>query len=51
MAGILEGFRWAILGTKPPSYLVIASVAIILVVLISGIFYFRRREKAFADVV
>lgn len=51
MAGIIEGFRWAILGTKPPSYLLIASVAIILVVLISGAFYFRRREKAFADVV
>jgi len=51
MAGILEGFRWAILDTKPPSNLLIASVAIILVILISGAFYFRRREKAFADVV
>jgi len=51
MAGIIEGFRWAILGTKPPSYLLIASVAIIIVILISGAFYFRRREKAFADVV
>jgi len=51
MVGIIDGFRWAILGTKPPSYLLIASVAIILVVLISGAFYFRRREKAFADVV
>jgi len=51
MAGIIEGFRWAILGTKPPSYLLIASVAIIIVILISGAFYFRRREKAFADIV
>jgi lipopolysaccharide transport system permease protein len=51
MAGIIEGFRWAILGTKPPSYLLIASVAIIIVILISGAFYFRRRERAFADVV
>ncbi len=51
MAGIIEGFRWAILGTEPPSYLLIASAAIILIVLISGAFYFRRREKAFADVV
>ena len=50
MAGILEGFRWAVLGTKPPSDLLFASVAIILVILISGAFYFRRREKAFADV-
>ena len=51
MAGILEGFRWAILGTKPPSALLIASVAIVLVILISGAFYFRRREKSFADIV
>ena len=51
MAGIIEGFRWAIVGTKPPSYLIIASIAIIVVILISGAFYFRRREKAFADVV
>jgi lipopolysaccharide transport system permease protein len=50
MAGILEGFRWAVLGTKPPSDLLFASVAIILVILVSGAFYFRRREKAFADV-
>ena len=51
MSGIIEGFRWAILGTEPPSYLIFASVAIIIVILISGAFYFRRREKAFADVV
>lgn len=51
MVGIIEGFRWAILGTKPPSYLLVASAAIIVVILVSGAFYFRRREKTFADVV
>ena len=51
MVGIIDGFRWAILGTEPPSYLLIASAAIIMVILVSGAFYFRRREKAFADVV
>jgi len=51
MSGIIEGFRWAILGTKPPSVLIIASAAIITVILISGAFYFRRRERVFADVV
>lgn len=51
ISGIIEGFRWAILGTEPPSHLIFASMAIIIVVLISGAFYFRRREKAFADVV
>jgi lipopolysaccharide transport system permease protein len=51
MSGIIEGFRWVILGTEPPSHLIFASAAIIIVVLISGAFYFQRREKAFADVV
>ncbi len=51
MAGIIEGFRWAILGTEPPSYLLIASAAIILIILVSGAFYFCRREAVFADVV
>jgi len=51
MAGIIEGFRWAIVGTEPPTYLMVASAAIIIVILISGAFYFRRRERTFADVV
>ena len=51
MSGIIEGFRWAILGTEPPSYLLVASAGIVVAVLVSGAFYFRRREKAFADVV
>jgi lipopolysaccharide transport system permease protein len=51
MSGIIEGFRWAILGTTPPSRLLIASVGIIIIILISGVIYFRRREKIFADVV
>jgi len=51
MSGIIEGFRWAILGTSPPSNLMIASVGIIIIILISGLFYFRRRERIFADVV
>jgi lipopolysaccharide transport system permease protein len=51
MAGIIEGYRWAILGTEPPSYLLAASAAITIVILFSGAFYFRRRERTFADVV
>lgn len=51
VAGIIEGFRWAILGTEPPSFILAPSVAIIIVVLVSGAFYFRRREKAFADII
>lgn len=51
MAGILEGFKWALLGTDRPSYLLAGSVAIIIAILVSGAFYFRRRERGFADVV
>jgi lipopolysaccharide transport system permease protein len=51
MSGILEGFRWSLLGTKPPGMLLLVSTMIILAILVSGLFYFRRREKAFADVV
>jgi lipopolysaccharide transport system permease protein len=51
MSGIIEGFRWAIIGTAAPNNLIFASVGIIIVILISGIIYFRWREKIFADVV
>lgn len=51
MSGIIEGYRWAILGTTPPDYLLIASTGVIAFVLISGAFYFRRRERSFADIV
>ncbi len=52
MSGIIEGFRWAILGTPPPSYLqLITSTAISIVILVTGAFYFRRKETAFADYI
>lgn len=54
MAGVVQGFRWAILGTKMgPNSLITLSISsvIALVVLISGLFYFRRMERTFADVV
>jgi lipopolysaccharide transport system permease protein len=51
MAGVIEGFRWALLGTEPPGYLIAASAGIAVLILITGVFYFRRRERAFADVV
>ncbi len=52
MSGIIEGFRWAVLHTNIPSIpMMFASSAIILFILLTGIFYFRYREKAFADVV
>lgn len=51
MAGVIEGFRWALLGTEPPGSLIAISVIIVIVILISGAFYFRRNEKTFADVI
>ncbi len=51
MAGVIEGFRWALLGTEAPGSLIAISVIIVVVLLISGAFYFRRSEKAFADVI
>lgn len=54
MAGVVQGFRWALLGTDlgPNAQLTISISAIISVVLlITGLFYFRRMERTFADVV
>jgi len=51
MAGVIEGFRWALLGTDPPGSLIAISVTIVLVILITGVFYFRKSEKNFADVI
>jgi lipopolysaccharide transport system permease protein len=51
MAGVIEGFRFAVLGTNPPGALLAVSVVIVIIVLISGAFYFRRMEKTFADVI
>jgi lipopolysaccharide transport system permease protein len=51
MAGVIEGFRWALLGTTPPSSMMAVSAVIVLVILISGAFYFKHMEKTFADVV
>jgi lipopolysaccharide transport system permease protein len=52
MVGVVEGFRWALLGTDTqPGPIVAASALVAILLLISGAFYFRRMEKTFADVV
>jgi lipopolysaccharide transport system permease protein len=52
MVGVVEGFRWALLGTDtaPGPILIVSSLAT-LIILIGGAFYFRRMEKNFADIV
>ena len=53
MVGVIDGFRWAILGGDTrlywPGFLL--SVSLVLVILITGIIYFRTTEKTFADVI
>ena len=51
MAGVIQGFRWALLGAAPPNGLMIISVLIVALLLLSGLYYFKRMEKTFADVV
>jgi lipopolysaccharide transport system permease protein len=52
MAGVVEGFRWALLGkAQGPGPLLAVSVAAVVVLLVGGLMYFRRTESTFADVV
>jgi lipopolysaccharide transport system permease protein len=51
MVGVVEGFRWALLGTNPPGAMIAVSVAASAALVISGILYFRHAERTFADVV
>jgi lipopolysaccharide transport system permease protein len=52
MVGVIEGFRWMLLGTQThPTPMVVVSAAIAVVTLVWGAFYFRRVEKTFADLV
>jgi lipopolysaccharide transport system permease protein len=53
MVGVINGFRWALLGIEatPPGPSLVISTVVALAVLIGGIFYFRRMERQFADMV
>lgn len=51
MAGVVEGFRWGLLGSPAPGPILIVSSTATLLLLVSGMFYFRRVERTFADVV
>ena len=52
MAGVVEGFRWALLGkTQPPGPLLAVSTGVVILLLVGGLYYFRRMEKSFSDLV
>jgi len=53
MVGVIDGFRWALLGGKSTIYWsgFLISIAVVGIVLITGIIYFRKTEKTFADII
>jgi len=53
MVGVIDGFRWAILGGNTELYIpgFLLSLALVMVILITGVFFFRKTEKTFADVI
>jgi lipopolysaccharide transport system permease protein len=52
MAGVVDGFRWAVLGRGIPNYTVYGvSTAVGIVLVVSGLWYFKRVERRFADVI
>jgi lipopolysaccharide transport system permease protein len=52
MVGVVDGFRWAILGAgEPPGLTVVVSVLSVATLLIGGLYFFRRTERTFADIV
>jgi lipopolysaccharide transport system permease protein len=51
MSGVVEGFRWAMYGKPAPGPMTLVSVITIFILLIGGLFYFRRMEKTFADLI
>ena len=52
MAGVIEGFRWALLGKHSPSLSsFIMSAGIVLILFVGGLIYFKRMERGFADVI
>jgi lipopolysaccharide transport system permease protein len=51
LVGIIQGFRWSILGTEPAGAMMAVSFVAVLAVLVGGMFVFRRMEASFADVI
>lgn len=51
MVGVIEGFRWVLLGATPPALISTVSFLAVLSILLSGLHYFKCMEKTFADVV
>jgi lipopolysaccharide transport system permease protein len=52
MVGVVDGFRWALLGVENSSgSVVLVSASIVVILLVGGLVYFKRMEDQFADVI
>lgn len=51
MAGVVEGFRWSTVGGPPPDFWAWVSFLVLFVLLVSGLFYFKRVERVMADIL
>ena len=51
MVGAIDGFRWSVLGTPSPGWTAVVSAFSAAVLLATGLYYFRRMEKGFADII
>jgi lipopolysaccharide transport system permease protein len=51
MAGVVEGFRWSLVGGEIPGTMTLASLLLLLVLFVAGLFYFRKVERVMADIV
>ena len=52
MAGVIEGFRWTVLGKAAPDWgMVTASFGVVIILLLGGVIFFRRVERTFADLI
>jgi lipopolysaccharide transport system permease protein len=51
MTGVIDGFRWGLLGQQRPGGYIWISIGAVMALLIGGLFYFKRMERVFADVV
>jgi lipopolysaccharide transport system permease protein len=52
MVGVIEGFRWALLGQASPNFgVMVMSAVVVLLLLLGGLIYFKQMERTFADVI
>lgn len=51
IAGIIDGFRWSVLGTAPPNTMAYVSFGVVILLFVSSLFYFKKVERTIADIV